>query len=196
MIFRKLYPVIDWQSFLTQLNKFRTAFFSDVNNTFANRIYLLIRDSVMCLVLLNGSIKYLWVSLGNANIILWKTFHVFSSFSVALLNKFHNDESVKFVLKMLLIQHLVFGCANENSCKSSLFLAIYCALFSAVSWLISTTLLTMVLPRCFTYSTHGSFLPHSVNSFRYLFLCKNAIHFILLFLGSSFVLKVKLCSEA
>ena len=49
----------------------------------------------MCIVLLIGSIKYLWVSLGNANIILWETLQDFSNISVALLNKFHNDEPVK-----------------------------------------------------------------------------------------------------
>ena len=95
MIFHKLYPVFDWQSFLTLLYRFRTAFFSDVANICEKRIYLFIRDILMCLVLLIGSIKYLWVSLGNANIILWETVQDFSFISVALLNKFHNDEPVK-----------------------------------------------------------------------------------------------------
>ena len=76
------------------------------------------------------------VSLGNASIIFWETFQNFSSILVALLNKFHNDEPVKCVLKMLLIKHLVVGYANENSCDSSLFLVMYCAFFSVVTWLI------------------------------------------------------------
>ena len=40
------------------------------------------------------------VSLGNVKIILWETFQDFSSISVALLKKFHNDEPVKCVLMM------------------------------------------------------------------------------------------------
>ena len=60
IIFRKLYPVFDWQSFLALLNRFRAAFFSQVDNIFEKCIYIFIKDILMCLVLLIGSIKYLW----------------------------------------------------------------------------------------------------------------------------------------
>ena len=113
IIFRKLYPVFDCQS----LNRFREAFFSEVDNIFEKRIYLYIKDILMCLVLLIGSIKYLcflWVM----QIIL----NDFSSIAVALLSKFHNDEPGKWVLKILLNKNLVVGCANENSVKVHYFL--------------------------------------------------------------------------
>ena len=66
------------------------------------------------------------LALGNANIILWETFQDFTSISVALLNKFHNDEPVNCVSKML-IKHLVIGCAKDNSCDR--YFLLYTVLF-------------------------------------------------------------------
>ena len=88
---------------------------------FEKRPNLFISDCFICFVSLTGSIKYLCVSLGSENISLCETFHDFSSFPEALLNRFHSDEPLMCVLKTLLIRHLVVGCTNENSCRSSLF---------------------------------------------------------------------------
>ena len=133
IILRKLYPVVDWQSWLTLLYKFRNAFFLLTDIMFEKRPNLFISDCFICFVSLTGSIKYLCVSLGSENISLCETFQDFSSFPEALLNRFHSDEPLECVLKTLFIRHLVVGCANENSCRSSLFLVMYCALFFNVS---------------------------------------------------------------
>ena len=62
---------------------------------FENRLNLFISDCLICCVSLTGSIRYLCVSLGSENISLCETFQDFSSFSDALLNRFHSDEPLK-----------------------------------------------------------------------------------------------------
>ena len=195
IILRKLYPVVDWQSCLT-LYKFPKTFFLLTDILFEKRPNLFISDSFICFVSLTGSIKYLCVSLGSKNIILCETFQDFSRFPEALLKGFHSDEPLKRVLNTLLIRHLVDGCANENSCSSSLVLVMYCAVYSIMSGLVQSILFTIVFPRYLAYSTHANF-SHIASYFSvFFFSLKKATHFVLLLFRLSFVLNVRLCSLA
>ena len=83
----------------------------------------------------------------------------------------------------------------STSCGIFLYIR-YIIRHSLKSFFIPSKIFSILHPRCSTNDTHGRLYARNFNFFKDLFFFKNAIHFVLLLLTFSFVLKVRLCSFA
>ena len=140
---------------------------------------LLYNWNMICFVSLTGSKKYRCVSLCKPSMSRCEIFQVFSNLSASFPKRSHSTDPYSDVLKMLLVLMTVLGCANQNSCRNSLFLLMKTARFSIRSWVTLFMLLLTLVPKCFAVVTHGNPFPFNITGFKVLSFFKKAKHFVL-----------------